>query len=94
MTTSSSLQRLVRASVPFSASIASRRTVPGRTLARDRATIRWAADGGFDDRVGCIPPVRPMSQGYPGRLTAKEMAEAATAEAVAASVKRHVLLSE
>ena len=94
MTTSSSPQRPVRASVPFSASIASRRTVPGRALARDRATIRWAADGGFDDRVGCIPPVRPMSQGYPGRLTAKEMAGAAMAIAVAASVKRHVLLSE
>jgi hypothetical protein len=63
MTTSSSLQRSVRASVPSSASIASRRTVPGRALARDRATIRWAAGGGFGDRVGCIPPVRPMSQG-------------------------------
>ena len=94
MTTISSLQRLVRASVPFSASIASRRTVPGRALARERATIRWAPDAGFGDRVGCIPPVRPMSQGYSGCLTAKEMAEAAMAIAVAASVKRHVLLSE
>src|SRR6516165_4940833 len=63
-----SLQLQVRASVPSSASIASRRTVPGRVLARDRATIRWAPDGGFGDRVGCIPAVRPMSQGYPGRL--------------------------
>jgi hypothetical protein len=35
-----------------------------------------------------------MSQGYPWRLTAKEMAGAAMAIAVAASVKRHVLLSE
>jgi hypothetical protein len=57
--------------------------VPGRVLARDRATISWASDGGFGDPVGCIPPVRPMSQGYPRRLTANEMAGAATAEAVA-----------
>ena len=70
MTASSLPQRPVRASVAFSVSIASRRTVPGRVLARDRATIRWAADGGFGDRVGCIPPDRPMSQGYPGCLTA------------------------
>jgi hypothetical protein len=35
-----------------------------------------------------------MSQGYPGWLTAKKMAGAALAIAVAASVKRHVLLSE
>jgi hypothetical protein len=72
MTTSNSLQRPVHASPPSSTSIASRRTVPGRALARDRATIRWAADGGFGDRVGCIPPVRPKSQGSPGCLTAKE----------------------
>jgi hypothetical protein len=94
MTASNSLRRPVRASVPSSASIASRRTVPGRVLARDRATIRWAPDGGFGDRVGCIPPVRPMSQGYPECVTAKEMAGAAMAVAVAASVKRHVLVSE
>jgi hypothetical protein len=95
MTTSSSLKRPVRASVPSSVSIASRRTVPGRALARDRATIRWAPDGRFGDRVGFIPPVRQMSQGYPGCLTAKEMAGAAMAMAivVAASVKRHVFLS-
>ena len=83
MTASSLPQRPVRASVAFSVSIASRRTVPGRVLARDRATIRWAADGGFGDRVGCIPPDRPMSQGYPGRLTVKETAGAAAAEAAA-----------
>jgi hypothetical protein len=35
-----------------------------------------------------------MSQGYPGRLKAKEMAGAAMAIAVAASVKRHVFFSE
>jgi hypothetical protein len=35
-----------------------------------------------------------MSQGYPWRVTAKEMAEAAMAIAVAASVKRHVTFSE
>jgi hypothetical protein len=38
MTASNSLQQPVRARVPFSASITSRRTVPGRALARDRAT--------------------------------------------------------
>jgi hypothetical protein len=94
MTTSSSPQRPVRASVPSSASIASRRTVPGQALARDRTTIRWTPDGGFGDWVGCIRLVRPMSQGYPGCLTAKEMAGAAMAIAVVASVKRHVLLSD
>ena len=94
MTASNSLQRPVRASVPSSGSVAYRRTVPGQALARDSATIRWAPDGGFGDRVGCILPVRPLSQGYPGRLTAKEIAGAAMAIAVAASVKRHVLFSE
>jgi hypothetical protein len=76
------------------ASIAKRRTVLDRVLARDRATIRWAPDGWFGDRVGCIPSVLPMCRGYPGCLRAKEMAGAAMAIAVVASVKRHVLLSE
>jgi len=35
-----------------------------------------------------------MSQGYPGCLTAKEMAETAMATAMASWAKRHVLLSE
>jgi hypothetical protein len=76
------------------ASIAKRRTVLARVLARDRATIRWVAIGGFGDRVGCIPPVRPLSQGCPGCPRAKEMAAAATAEAVTALIKRRVLFSE
>jgi hypothetical protein len=65
-----------------------------KRVQRKPKTKLTIADGGFGNRVGCIPPVWPMSQVYPGRLTAKEMAGAATAEAVAASVKRHVLLSE
>jgi hypothetical protein len=38
------------------------RSVPGRVLVRDRAAIRCEADGGFGNRVGCIPPVRSMAQ--------------------------------
>ena len=64
MTTSNSLRRLVRASVPFSVSIASRRTGQVGPWPGIGPGPRWAPDGGFGDRVGCIPPVRPMSQGY------------------------------